>query len=62
MQNCQKCTETCFYGVLLPGFIYDFSERLVNMAQTVQETGLVELASIVAELPFVSRIASFKSS
>lgn len=62
MQNCQNCAETCFYGVLLPGFIYDFSKRLVNMAQTMEEVGLAEFASIVVELSLISKIANFKAS
>lgn len=60
MQNCQNCTETCFYGVLNPGFIYDLSKRHVNMAKTMQEAGLAELACIVAELSLASERANFK--
>ena len=63
MQYCRHCTETSFYGVLLPGFFYYLSKRHVNMAQTMQEAGLAELASIVAELSLTSEmIANFKAS
>lgn len=62
MQVCQNCTETCIYGVLLPGFIYDLSKRHINIAQTMQEAGLADLASIVAELSLISKTGNFKAS